>query len=394
MAQFAFTFPTDSGGRGGAVVPTTEGNAFAVPMLDIIGAHTVLTTGVALGVSATYTSPTRDRLAGGLFEARVRFFIDTNQASAASGVIVEESHDQTTWATVGTAGVTVANTLYDSGWRTLTRRYWRFRYVNGTTANTRFDVAELRDSLIDDALVSGTVSVNALPVGANLIGSVTPLSSANFIGAPDSTTNLGAAATYTGTNRDLNTYGALRVLVAHTAGNTPGHLVFQQSTDNTTFRETHRLPIPSDGLFRTFDFAMVQRYGRVLFVNGATAQTAFYLASRAVTVEDGVPDPTVMPFLDSTTALALSATFNGPTLDMGPKAHYNIHRATVFADQPGTLQLQQSRDGTTWRAATSVSVAANVLGVSEAPIHTRFLRTVFINGATANTVFEQTTSLR
>jgi len=65
----------------------------------------------------------------------------------------------------------------------------------------------------------------------------------------------------------------------------------------------------------------------------------------------------------------------------------------VFADQPGTLYIEQSRDNATWRIFKQVSVSANTVVTDETPIYLRYVRVRYVNGATAQTAFELNTAL-
>lgn len=212
------------------------------------------------------------------------------------------------------------------------------------------------------------------------------------------TTNLGANGTYTSSSYDGGSargYGQFRVGVLHQAGVTHGHLVVQQSTDNSTWRETARVPIPSDGQHRTFNFPWVFRYLRVLFYNGSTAQTAFFLGGSQIRVDGGPFDQgKKLDFIDSTTPLGASGTFNGVALNLGTNHYYIRHRVGLFADQPCTLQLQQSRDGSTWRTVAQTTSTANQFVSLEAPIQFQYVRVVATNTtSTACTVTEITSTL-
>lgn len=87
---------------------------------------------------------------------------------------------------------------------------------------------------------------------------------------------------------------------------------------------------------------------------------------------------------ETTTALAASATFTGPTRDAGATNIMRRFVATAFADQAGTFRLEMSTDNTTWRRATAdTTVAANAVVTLDVTIVTRYCRCVFVNGATA-----------
>lgn len=96
-------------------------------------------------------------------------------------------------------------------------------------------------------------------------------------------------------------------------------------------------------------------------------------------------------FTDSVVALAAAATFTGLMRDSGAGPDgpaFALVRA--FADQAGTLFLEQSRDNAVWRfaAADSVAVAANEVKLLRVPLVARYWRVRFLNGATLQAAFE------
>ncbi len=97
-------------------------------------------------------------------------------------------------------------------------------------------------------------------------------------------------------------------------------------------------------------------------------------------------------FTDSTTALAAGATFTG-TGRANSAAQYEFFAATAFADQAGTLFIEQSLDtGATYQPILSQAViaggAANlVVRVSGAIGSASLYRVRYVNGATLQTVF-------
>lgn len=213
----------------------------------------------------------------------------------------------------------------------------------------------------------------------------------------NSTTNLGANAVYTSSTTDGGSssysYNRCRVVVAHTAGLTHGYLTLEVSTDNVTFRETHRVPIPSDGNYRTFDFPITARYHRFKFTNGAVAQTSFFINGMLVRQDGACDYDKTMTFIHSTTALTSGNSFVGNTMDLGSNHSINRHRALAYADQAGTLYLEQSRDNVNWRTMQTATVnAGNVVEVEDLVI-SRYVRARYVNGATTNTVFELQSAL-
>ena len=96
---------------------------------------------------------------------------------------------------------------------------------------------------------------------------------------------------------------------------------------------------------------------------------------------------------EATSPLAGNATFNGATRQIGDPlgtlGQASRLRAMAYSDVAGTLKIQQSRDGTTWRSSVVQPVAAGDPGqVVEALIVRPYVRVVYVNGATIQTVFE------
>lgn len=102
----------------------------------------------------------------------------------------------------------------------------------------------------------------------------------------------------------------------------------------------------------------------------------------------------------SVAAQAISAVSTGTARDLqvavagsasGSTAYFKEYRSLVWADQPGTLYVEVSPDNVTWRRVraiptTVVLAGNNVAEVSYLPT-VRYARSVFVNGATANTAF-------
>jgi hypothetical protein len=243
-----------------------------------------------------------------------------------------------------------------------------------------------------------TVSNNAIQP-MNVANSPTVYSNHQSYGSywAESSTNLVANGLFTGTAHDggsaNNNYNRLRVIVSATAGVGQGHLIIEQSTDGTTFRETQHLPIPSDSGYYSYEFAWNMRYIRIKFQNGAVAQTAFFLQSYGVRMDGGLDHQQTPTFIHSTTALGVSATFTGVTLNTGSQNSYLTHKSIVTADQSGTLQLQQSRDGSTWRTTKSVAITASTPTMVNDDLIYQYCRVVYVNGATAQTSFELASTL-
>lgn len=136
------------------------------------------------------------------------------------------------------------------------------------------------------------IPVNVAP-GANRIGIVLP--TARLLATPytDSTTPLGANATFIGTARDTqvaggNPFDHFAYINAHAVSDQPGTLMIQESPDNSIWVTVKNAPTQQvtnpDGT--TVHVAIIERhhitlrYVRVAYRNGATAQTSFRLSSR------------------------------------------------------------------------------------------------------------------
>lgn len=60
----------------------------------------------------------------------------------------------------------------------------------------------------------------------------------------------------------------------------------------------------------------------------------------------------------------------------------------VFADQAGTLVVQESSDGATWRQISSTAIVASTVTRVSAELTRRYVRVVYTNGATGQATFE------
>ena len=249
------------------------------------------------------------------------------------------------------------------------------------------------------------VVINGGTVGVS--GStVTPQS--NNVYTLQSTTNLAANATFTGTAQNVAAattsstvyYTQLVIGVNHTAGLVPGQLYLDLGTETTSTAPTVwyqalAVPIPSNANWQQFSVPFSTRYYRLRFINGATAQTNFRISSYITYNGGGLSGqmafPSNLQIPLSTTNLAISATFTSATLDFGDTMNvYQSINAIVFADQASAangLQIQVSRDGTTWRVAAQVAVVASTYTTLNAPLFLRYARIVYINGVVAQTSF-------
>jgi hypothetical protein len=240
--------------------------------------------------------------------------------------------------------------------------------------------------LATESFVNTTI---AAAISSALAGVVNP--GAVNEGAPLTTTNLTASATYTQPTQDLGVTVASRatavnVLVRHLAGTNPGLLIVQESTDASSWRETFRVPVPSDGLYHSFSQPLHHRYFRLVFTNGATTQTGFWLSYVATLGEGESHNEATLLFPHAVgVALTGSATLTGATLDLGGSNDWDRVRTLVASNQTGTINVQQSLNGSTWFTTATAAIAVNVTQVIDAIISAQYVRFTFVNGATAIT---------
>jgi hypothetical protein len=99
--------------------------------------------------------------------------------------------------------------------------------------------------------------------------------------------------------------------------------------------------------------------------------------------------PTVTPtrFADTTTALGAGATFTGTSRDEGATATFNEFAAQAFADQVGTLIIDNSTDNVSWGEVSRVAVAAGQGQQLSVPALARYHRVRYINGGVAQASF-------
>lgn len=199
------------------------------------------------------------------------------------------------------------------------------------------------------------------------------------------------SATYTQMN-----VSHLRIDVSHAAGTTGfGRLLIEtyDTTSTTTptsgQRVTYSVPVPSDGLVHTFLFPLPTKYYRISFTNGGSVtQTVFNLSVAYLHGGDHMDVETNIPFLLSTTALAAAGTFTSAAMDLAASRNYKKLSVMAFADQAGTLRIEQSWDNSTWRKTHEVAASASVPALLDnSKIFMRYVRVVFVNGATLQGAF-------
>ena len=89
-------------------------------------------------------------------------------------------------------------------------------------------------------------------------------------------------------------------------------------------------------------------------------------------------------FEATTTALGSNGTFATGTLNSDT---YDSIVGSVFADQTGTLYVEQSFDGTNWDVSKSIAVTASAGQAINEPLVAPYFRARYVNGATAQGAF-------
>lgn len=100
-------------------------------------------------------------------------------------------------------------------------------------------------------------------------------------------------------------------------------------------------------------------------------------------------------FVESTTALAANGSITGAARNVGSRDRFSFYLADAYADTAGTLFVERSVDGTTWRPAngtTGQAVAAGASVIVKLPISSQFYRARYVNGGTAQGAFLLTTA--
>jgi len=139
---------------------------------------------------------------------------------------------------------------------------------------------------VDFAQIAGRADTqNAPMVQAAIVGTpaVSVTGSANMVMTPtvynDSVTNLAASATFTGQSRDATATNVFRRFVATAFSLQAGTIRVDMSNDAATWRPAApEAPLAANTAV-TLDIPVVTRYYRVVYINGAAAQTGFMLNS-------------------------------------------------------------------------------------------------------------------
>jgi len=170
---------------------------------------------------------------------------------------------------------------------------------------------------------------------------------------------------------------------------------------------TSQVSTTGSGIFEFNVSAINQLRGRVTTAGVATitlVPSRYPISSSAVVAYLPTGSATIGAlistsyFADTVAPLASAGAFTGTTRDLGTSSAtipFTTFGASFFADQPGTAFIEQSvAGGATWRVVATQAVTANTNVDLNVPIRARYYRVRYLNGATANTIFEINSSFR
>ncbi|WP_456280132.1 phage portal protein [Bacillus sp. K7] len=135
MVKYQYEFPLDKTGKAGAVRPYRgEKNDFVTPVSNLSGVAEILTN-AALKATEAYSQLGQDRL-GTVLISKVKGWAYADREGT---LFVEESENNNVWTTTAAVNVS-AGVLTETDWIYLSKRYYRFRYVNGNLQQSEFAV--------------------------------------------------------------------------------------------------------------------------------------------------------------------------------------------------------------------------------------------------------------
>lgn len=254
-----------------------------------------------------------------------------------------------------------------------------FTNVDGTAQNVSA-TAPLPVSMPNPATVSASVTSAAVVVSA---------STANFMGGSFQVTSAGTTCTITyEQSNDGTNWVTLPVISAAVANAAPATI--STTGGIYTFVSSAAFVRARVSTYTSGTVSVVlgqkQQVAPISGLSLAAGSSAIGNVSVSGTVNQGTG------FTDSTAALAAGANFTG-TGRTNSAAQYEFFTATAYADQAGTLFIEQSLDtGATYQPVLSQAVAANaaanlVVRVSGAVGTATLYRVRYVNGAALQTVF-------
>ncbi|MFV1860479.1 phage portal protein [Bacillus amyloliquefaciens] len=133
MKKHSFEFPADQLGRPGAVKAYRDNkNDYVTPVADLSGMAELLTN-TPLEAIEVYSQFGQDRLGAVLID-RAQGWAYSDRSGT---LFIEESEDNNSWTASHSVAVK-GGVQTASGWVSLTKRYYRFRFENGNQKQSEF----------------------------------------------------------------------------------------------------------------------------------------------------------------------------------------------------------------------------------------------------------------
>ena len=169
-------------------------------------------------------------------------------------------------------------------------------------------------------------------------------------------------------------------------GNSVGANAQAVSTTTSNLSAMYRFGVSGIKTFRVRCSAYTSGTANVtIATTSANSEPTPGIAAHNVTVTGTNP----VLFADTSTNLALNATFTSTSRDGASTPVNRVFATVAFADQAGTLRHEMSLDGTTWRRSSpDVAVTATSPGRLETPVVARYNRVVYVNGGVATTAIQ------
>lgn len=286
---------------GGIQVFDNAGTITAVSDSNPLPVSASVNASITFGETSTNNSTTTPLASGATFTgtgeqndyANVGVMVKTDNTGT---LYFDFSNDGSNWdSTFPVNGFDVVADVSEFHTAVKLGRYFRVRLVNDTGAQSYLrlttyygqnflpSAAPLNQSINDDsdAIISRSVLVGKNDsgsydnVGITDKGELKVGQDADIDANNSTTTPLGGSATFTGTGTDVSGYGGITVTLFADRDSTANGMKFQFSTDNTNW------DLDIAGGFdyvgstgRQFQFATQAKYFRVVFENGAVAQSA------------------------------------------------------------------------------------------------------------------------
>lgn len=217
---------------------------------------------------------------------------------------------------------------------------------------------------------------NALPVQVTSVPANNPVQLAGVVDAGNSsTTPLSGGGVFTGTTMDLLNYAVINVNVNANVDSATNGLSVQFSPDGTNWDHTHSTTYTSGG--KGYIFNVEYRYARVVFTNGASAQSTFRLQT--------ILKPQVVPpslyTLDQTVSGNMFAQLGRSQLvAKTPGGTYTSINCTTG----GNLKVAVEEINDAIAAATLSNVAASATSVQLLAANNNRKQAVFYNDTDKN----------